>query len=44
MSSVKQISRYHKLKLWFKRFGIAGIVFFLLKGIAWLVAVYFIVK
>jgi hypothetical protein len=26
-----------KIKLWFKRIGFAGFIFFLLKGIAWLV-------
>ena len=29
------------LKKWFKRFGIDGIIFFTVKGIAWLFVFYF---
>jgi hypothetical protein len=31
-------------KLWLKRIGVAGFLFFLLKGIAWLVIGYFILR
>lgn len=30
-----------KMKLWFKRVGIGGLIFFTLKGIAWLFIFYF---
>ncbi|MGZ5188181.1 MAG: hypothetical protein ACXWVZ_01740 [Kaistella sp.] len=30
-----------KMKLWFKRVGIGGLIFFTLKGIAWLFVFYF---
>jgi hypothetical protein len=32
------------LKLWLKRLGFAGFLFFLIKGLAWLALAYFIVK
>jgi hypothetical protein len=31
-------------KLWLKRVGLAGFLFFLLKGIAWLLLGYFILR
>jgi len=31
-------------KVWLKRFGIAGFLFFLLKGIGWLVVFYLLGK
>ncbi|WP_255491609.1 hypothetical protein [Hufsiella arboris] len=31
-----------KLVLWFKRLGFAGFMFFLIKGLIWLVIFYFI--
>lgn len=30
-----------KMKLWFKRVGIGGLIFFTLKGIVWLFVFYF---
>lgn len=30
-----------KIKIWFKRVGIGGLIFFILKGIAWLFVFYF---
>jgi len=33
-----------RLKMWLKRIGLVGFLFFLLKGLLWLVAAYFIVK
>lgn len=33
--------RQSKFKKWFKRVGIGGLIFFTLKGIAWLVVFYF---
>lgn len=30
-----------KMKAWFKRVGIAGLIFFTLKGITWLFVFYF---
>lgn len=36
--------QHHKYKVWLKRLGIAGFLFFLIKGLAWIgvaVAVYF---
>ncbi|MCP2038305.1 hypothetical protein [Chryseobacterium sp. HSC-36S06] len=30
-----------KMKLWFKRLGIGGLIFFTLKGIVWLFVFYF---
>jgi hypothetical protein len=33
-----------QLKLWLKRLGFAGFLFFLIKGLAWLALAYFIVK
>jgi len=33
-----------KVKLWFKRLGLAGFLFFLIKGLIWLVVFYFIGK
>lgn len=33
-----------KVKLWFKRVGLAGFLFFLIKGIIWLVVFYFIAQ
>ncbi len=36
--------RKTKFVLWLKRIGVAGFIFFLLKGLAWLAAAYFILK
>ncbi len=33
-----------RLKMWLKRIGFVGFLFFLLKGLVWLAAAYFIVK
>lgn len=33
-----------QLKLWLKRIGFAGFLFFLIKGLAWLALAYFIVR
>lgn len=33
-----------QLKLWAKRIGVVGFLFFLIKGLAWLAVAYFIVK
>ena len=33
-----------KLKSWLKKIGVAGFLFFLVKGLAWLTVGYFIVK
>ncbi|XZQ03852.1 hypothetical protein ACJVDK_16755 [Pedobacter sp. MW01-1-1] len=33
-----------KVKLWFKRVGVVGFLFFLIKGLIWLVVFYFIAK
>ncbi|MGE0636264.1 MAG: alanyl-tRNA synthetase [Bacteroidia bacterium] len=32
------------LKLWLKRIGFAGFLFFLIKGLVWIALAYFIVK
>ncbi|AFD05753.1 hypothetical protein [Solitalea canadensis] len=37
-------NRYGKLGLWLKRIGIWGFLFFLLKGLAWLVALWWVTK
>jgi hypothetical protein len=29
-----------KLKFWFKRFGLAGFLFFLIKGLIWLAVIF----
>jgi len=34
----------NRLILWLKRIGVVGFIFFLLKGLAWLAAAYFILK
>nr|WP_315423185.1 hypothetical protein [uncultured Pedobacter sp.] len=33
-----------KAKLWFKRVGLVGVLFFLIKGLIWLVVIYFVGK
>ena len=33
-----------KFKIWLKRLGIVGFLFFLLKGLAWIAIIYFGVK
>ncbi len=33
-----------KVKQWFKRIGLAGFLFFLIKGLIWLVVFYFVGK
>ncbi|MGN7988037.1 hypothetical protein ACTJKC_11895 [Pedobacter sp. 22226] len=33
-----------KVKLWFKRVGLVGFLFFLIKGLIWLVVFYFVSK
>lgn len=33
-----------RLKLWFKRIGVVGFLFFLIKGLIWLALGYFILK
>jgi hypothetical protein len=33
-----------RLKLWLKRIGFVGFLFFLIKGLVWLALAYFIVK
>lgn len=30
-----------KIKSWFKKLGIAGVIFFTLKGLVWLAVIYF---
>ncbi len=34
-------NRNEKLKSWFKKVGILGVIFFTLKGLLWLVVIYF---
>lgn len=34
-------SKNEKLKSWFKKAGIVGVIFFTLKGLAWLAVIYF---
>ena len=34
-------SKNDKLKFWFKKVGIAGLIFFTIKGLLWLAVIYF---
>ena len=34
-------SKNEKIKTWFKNAGIAGVIFFTLKGLVWLAVIYF---
>ncbi|ACU07491.1 hypothetical protein FIC_01041 [Flavobacteriaceae bacterium 3519-10] len=36
-----QTDRKSKMKMWFKRVGIGGLIFFTVKGIAWLFVFYY---
>lgn len=37
-------SRFERIKPWLKKIGMVGFLFFLIKGLVWLVIIYFFVK
>ena len=41
---IKALAIGNKQKKWLRRFGLGGFLFFLLKGLAWLVLGYFVVR
>jgi len=41
MTKMQRSEKDSKLKKWFKRVGIIGVIFFTVKGIAWLFIFYF---
>jgi hypothetical protein len=42
--SVKAMTDKRTIKAWFKRMGVAGFLFFLIKGLLWLLIPYLITK
>ncbi len=44
LDNEKKNKQQSQLKLWLKRIGLVGFLFFLIKGLVWLALAYFIVK
>lgn len=41
---MEKVINKQKLIAWFKKFGVAGLIFFVVKGLVWLIVLYVLVK